>query len=337
MSWYAIDTLEDAYEASKEFLFPFDKWTWLKLALIAFFVGSGFGNPTSFTNFGGPTPENGGTQPTPEISIAVILFVVAILLVIGLIFGLISSVMQFVLYDSLRNREVKILRYFTRHLWNGVQLLLFQIAVGIAIIAPIVLVALLLFGVFGPVGLVGLFLLIPVFILLFILFALVHGFTVDFVVPVMMVREEGIITAWRSYWPNLKEDWKQYGVYVLMKLVLSIAVGIIVFLALMAGAILLLLPFAVVALVIIAAAGGFDPSAWGAATLAALVLLGAVYLLILLVYSLLVQVPVMTYFRYYALMVLGDSREEFDLIPDQRSEVRTDGGNTDEVDESEET
>lgn len=329
MSWYAIDALEDAYEASKEFLFPFNKWTWLKLAFIAFFVGGG-SNPTSFSNFGDPTTDTGASAP--DVSIAFVLAVVALLLFLGLLFGFLAAVMEFVLYDSIRNREVKILRYFTRHLWNGVQLFLFRIAVTLVFLLPVILLAIGLVAAFWPVGLVALFILIPVFLLLVLLLVLVLGFTNDFVVPIMMAQDRGVISAWKAYWPNLKEDWKQYGMYALLKFAVSIAVGIIALIAVVAGAIILLLPFAVLALAVIALSGGFDPAAWGTPTLAILLILGVIYFLLFLVYSLLVQVPVITYFRYYALLVLGDSRREFDLIPDQRSEVRADGGEKEESD-----
>jgi hypothetical protein len=35
-----------------------------------------------------------------------------------------------------------------------------------------------------------------------------------------------------------------------------------------------------------------------------------------------VQVPVHTYLRYYALLVLGDVEPDLDLVPDQRAAIR---------------
>jgi hypothetical protein len=35
-----------------------------------------------------------------------------------------------------------------------------------------------------------------------------------------------------------------------------------------------------------------------------------------------VQVPVQTYLRYYALLVLGDVESSFDIVPDRRAAVR---------------
>jgi hypothetical protein len=40
----------------------------------------------------------------------------------------------------------------------------------------------------------------------------------------------------------------------------------------------------------------------------------------------LVQVPVVTYFRYYALLVLGDTDADLDLIPERRRAVRAGSG-----------
>lgn len=40
----------------------------------------------------------------------------------------------------------------------------------------------------------------------------------------------------------------------------------------------------------------------------------------------LAQVPVVTYLRYYALVVLGDVDSDLDLIPDRRGAIRADEG-----------
>jgi len=60
-----------------------------------------------------------------------------------------------------------------------------------------------------------------------------------------------------------------------------------------------------------------------------LVLLGLVavlFALALVVLWALVQVPVVTYLRYYALLVLGDIEPAFDIIPERREAARGVGG-----------
>jgi len=50
--------------------------------------------------------------------------------------------------------------------------------------------------------------------------------------------------------------------------------------------------------------------------------LAVVFGLAVLVLTLFVSVPVQTYLRYYALFVLGDTNDAFDVIADRRRAVR---------------
>jgi len=55
-----------------------------------------------------------------------------------------------------------------------------------------------------------------------------------------------------------------------------------------------------------------------------LVVTGILFALAALVVALLVTVPVQTYLRYYALLILGDVDADLDLIPEQRAIARSD-------------
>lgn len=46
------------------------------------------------------------------------------------------------------------------------------------------------------------------------------------------------------------------------------------------------------------------------------------FVLVAIVLALFVSVPVQTFLRYYALLVLGDTNADFDLIPEQRRAAR---------------
>lgn len=64
MTWYAVSAIDDALEATWEFLFPVRGWRWLKLAVVVFFlggVGGGFNVPSSTRNVDLPTDGSGGT------------------------------------------------------------------------------------------------------------------------------------------------------------------------------------------------------------------------------------------------------------------------------------
>lgn len=55
--------------------------------------------------------------------------------------------------------------------------------------------------------------------------------------------------------------------------------------------------------------------------LAVLVVHGGLFVAPMLLWAL-VHVPILTYLRYYALLVLDDIEESFDLIPEQREAIR---------------
>ena len=96
MALSALESVEDAFDATKRLLWPFARGTWFRLAAVMLFVGGigGFG-PTSFLNFipfpgGGageppgqrPEPQAGGPDPgaltpelTPELVVFLVLFV----------------------------------------------------------------------------------------------------------------------------------------------------------------------------------------------------------------------------------------------------------------------
>ena len=65
------------------------------------------------------------------------------------------------------------------------------------------------------------------FIVLAIGFALIHKFTVDFVVPIMFLRGGKCLAAWREFYALLREYPGQFVLYILFQIVLGMAIGVI--------------------------------------------------------------------------------------------------------------
>jgi hypothetical protein len=57
--------------------------------------------------------------------------------------------------------------------------------------------------------------------------ALIAEFTTAFVVPLVAEHGGGILDGWRRFWPTLRADWREFGVYVLVKLVLLVGAGVV--------------------------------------------------------------------------------------------------------------
>jgi len=160
---------------------------------------------------------------------------------------------------------------------------------------------------------------IPVLLLAVAVVGTFLGFTNMFVVPVMLVEERGVISAWRRFWGTLTADWKEYLVYLVVSILLGIGVGIASGFLTLIVVLVLAIPFAVAGLPLLFA---FDANAIVGSVL---LVLGLVYALLVFVSLLLIKVPFQTFLRYYALLVLGDTNPEFDVVPDARRAVRADG------------
>lgn len=331
MALSALQHVGDAVDVTREFLFPFELRRWLKLALVAFFVGGSGGSvPTSGFDTGGfetggPPGQDPGQAPdlslptlTDEM-LLVLAVVVGALLLLAVAFAVVGAVMEFVFVESLVIGEVTVRRYWGRRWGQGLRLFAFRLAIGLPLLVvvlgwlAVLLVPLLTGESFLPmtVFLLG----IPVVFLLFVLHAVVSTFTTVFVVPIMLRRDGGVLDGWGVLWSSVKSDWKQYAAFAALWLVLTIATGLVASIAVGIGAVVLLVPFAIVGVVAAVATG------LSTAGLAVVAVLVVVFVVAVLVLAALVQVPVLAYLRYYALLVLGDLEPDYDLIPERRRAV----------------
>jgi hypothetical protein len=142
--------------------------------------------------------------------------------------------------------------------------------------------------------------------------ALVHGLTTEFVVPVMLRTERGVLAGWKRFWPVLTDNLAQYVVYLFVAFVLRIVTAVAAGIVLGILAAVALIPFAVVALAV--GIGTLTSGTIPTATAAVFVLLVLAYLAVLVALSGVVYVPVRAFHRYHALLVLGDTEPEVDVI-----------------------
>jgi hypothetical protein len=338
MTLYAIEDLDDAFVATREFLIsPFSLRRWLVLAFVVFFVGGGgIGAGNGFSGVNAATPPATDTDPGVEVGEVVALFTELVLANLALVVGVLSAValfvlgfmfiaatMEFVLVESLRNEEVRFFQYGRSNLRKALSLLVFRVSLGILALG--VVVGLFYLGVVFVTGTpdgVPSFLLVAVSLvggLTLLVLSLVDSFTTEFVVPTMLVTDRGLVGGWRAFWPTLVGSWKQYLAYAVAVFVLGIVVSVLVGIA---SAIVLtglgltfgLLGIAVFLFLFAAGAelvGGI-----------LLVVIGLVALALFLVSVALILVPAESYLRYYSLFVLGDTDADLDPIPEVRGAVR---------------
>ncbi|WP_114576334.1 hypothetical protein [Saliphagus sp. LR7] len=328
MTWRALAELRPSLEATKGLLFPFSLRRWLALGVIAFFVSGASGaNPNLSMTGGGTSEESPAVDSAPidgvatlsDAEIVLALLIVGLAVAIGLALLLVGAIMEFVFVRVATERDVRIRGYVGENVSRGTSLFLFRLGIVFVLLALFVAPVLAAF-VLSPVFVVLVVLLVPGFLLAGIGLWLVLRFTADFIVPVMVVEDLGVLAGWRAFWPALVDDWKQYGVYAVARLLLGIGAGVLAGLGFVAVGLALLVPFGLVGAVVYLVFGVLAGVTWLA--VASLVVLAALYALAVLVSGVTcVQVPIQTYLRYYSLFVLGSVTPRFDVVEAVRSEV----------------
>jgi len=307
--WRAVEALNESVNRTIDVLFkPFNLSKWLKIAFIVFMLGLG-GTISSQTSRVSDLQDS-GIAITKEI-IVLVITLVAVLLLIGLVLQFISAVFNFIFIEALMENRIELVEGFKRNAGKGLSLFLFGLAFGIISIA--IIVAAVVAGVFigmktSSVALIAILIIAGVLLLFcyMIFFGIIFSFTTDFVVPLMHFRGYGIIKGWGRLITLLEENFKQFIVY----LVIKIALGIIA-----AGINLAI--FLVVFIIILLAAvvlGGGSVLAWlgltalfpalGSVTVVMLVLALFAIIVLALIFNyvlIVLTLPIPVFFRYYSL------------------------------------
>jgi hypothetical protein len=319
----ASETISLAFEHTKRQLFqPFRIWQWTRLAIVGLLAGEtgssgGFNFPTTFSiPQRNDSSQNFFPERWPHIDPAILGTLIAVLVVTGVVFAIVmlyvSSVMRFVLFDSVLTRECHIREGWRRRQRPGWDYFLWQLGYTIVVLAGFAvllgipaayayargwfrapndhLAALVLGG-------------IVVFCLAFVFFAaayLVYVLTKDFVVPQMALEGIDAIEGWRRLWPMMQQEGRRYAGYVGMKIVLAIGAGIVVGIIAFIIALVIAIPAVVVSLAAIFG-GKAAGLTWNALTVTAAIVAACIALAVFLYVIALVSVPVIVFFPAYAI------------------------------------
>lgn len=312
----AVDVIEPAIQHTKQQLFlPFRFWQWTRLAFVGLLAGElGSGGNYNLNRFGAGNPSMGDLwrKIDPAILASLITILVVCGFIVFLVLAYISSVMRFILFDSVLRKECHIREGWNRRqdpgvklfLWN-LSLLLITLIVGIILIGVPVAFALaagwfknprghLAQLVFGGVALVGLFLIFVIAI------ALVHVLTKDFVVPQMAFEGIGALEAWRRLWPMIEGEFGGYAAYIGMKIVLAIVAGIAVTIVTVILSVIIAIPIvgAIIAAVVAGKTAGLT---WNVFTITAAVIVGCILFAIFFFLVSMISVPVIVFFPAYSI------------------------------------
>jgi len=326
MSLHALSALDDALAATRKYR-PRGPGQWLWVILVTLFVGS----PALSVPTGGGSGAGGGTgsefsqgpdagPPAPEVGMELVVAVVAVLVAVWLLVAVLGALLEFPFLHWLRDGEASVGDAIGDHGRQALGLAAFRVVVGGLGFVVLGAAVLLQVGTDGTLleyvaalsnvavlaGLVG----FPL--------SVVNAFTTAFVVPTMLLEDDGVLAGWRRFWGTLTDAPKQFAAYAVAVVVLGyvggIAVVLLAALALIPG----LVVGGILGLVAAAAASSF----------VGIVVAAAVGGLAFTVTALAAYALFQVYLRYYALLVLGDIDDGLDYIPSRRREVR--GGGPDE-------
>jgi MFS family permease len=312
----AIDSVNLAVQHTKQQLFqPFRFWQWTRLAVVGLLAGElGGGGGPRFNPSQLSSAQRVGEFPKIDPTILVPLITIGVLagFVFLIVMAYISSVMRFVLFDSVLAKECHIRAGWFRRQEPGWKLFLWQLGflffsfVGAVLLFGIPAVVAFGMGWFNPpsahvlplvLGGIFVFFLLIAYI---IFIALVHMLTKDFVVPQMALEGIGAVEGWRRLWPTIEADQKDFIFYVLMKLVLAIGAAILIAIVTVILALVFAIPVVgvVIASVIAAKSAALT---WNALTITAAVVAGCVLLAIFFYLVSLISVPVLVFFPAFSI------------------------------------
>lgn len=303
-------SLEEAYDRTIILLWPPRPGIWFRIAIIALFLGGGMINPF-------------GSHDIPETSIfspgsiapydTILILVGTAILIGGFMYVVVSAIFQFIFVDCLSSDKIFLTRTIRIRWRKGVHLVGFYMLLLSAIIMAVIGVTLLLFiplFMQGKPDLMHLlitlvealvmlfFVLIPVWILAIL--------AADFVVPVMIVDDAGVIGGWKRVFSLFQGNWREVGMYIGLKIILILISGIIL------GIILFLISILIGLTDIVLSMNTTIPPAFSSYDQVRIILGTGAMMLI----SLFLLVPVVTFFRYYSLVVLRDLGSVYNLLPD---------------------
>jgi len=291
----------------------------MRLALVGLLageLGSGGCNSPSIPNFNG-TQHHGAQFPgLAGIDFAMFAGLIAILLLAGFVLGLllmyISSVMRFILFDSVVAKECHIREGWSQRQGPGWRYFIWKLLYLLVTFGTMVVLAGIPLGLAFALGwltsprehlvplVLGGIALFFVFAAFIIVTAVIYVLTKDFVVPQMALENIGTMEGWRRLWAMMKAEKAGYAGYVGMKIVLAIGSAIIFGIVGFILALIILIP--VVGVVVAAVIGGKAAGlAWTAGTITLVVVAGCVLLAIFLFLTALISVPAIVFFPAYSI------------------------------------
>ncbi len=343
----AVDCIQPALQHAREQLFTrFRFGQWSRLALVGILAaelragGCNFGNLGQFASRPHkaksdflPSGTPAGLLPfnPPHIPagisahigqfIGLIAVVIFAAIVLAFVFLYINSVFRFILFDSVLRQECSIGEGWRKWHRAGGRFFLWQLVLMISTgLFLAVLVGLPLAFAFAAgwtadlrqhIGrlIVGVILLVGLFVVFALIVAAIQVLARDFLVPLMALEDLDFADGWHRLLAMVRPEKGRFAVYLLLKLVLSIAAAILFGIIAIIPALFVVVPGVVAVLVGKAAGLG-----WNVTTISLAIIFGTLLLLVLIYLIALVSVPATVFFPAYAMYFFASRYPHLDAL-----------------------
>ena len=317
----AADSINFALEHTKQQLFrPFRIAQWTKLAFVGLLAGELGANGCNRSTFQIPhhpvaAPHlaiPGSLGINPAFLAAFIVFAILASVAIGIVLMYVGSVMRFILFDSVVERECHIRADWNRRLASGWRYFVWKLIYFFLMMSAIVAVLAIPFAYAFSAGWLRdprahLLPLISAGVVCFVVIvalmvgsAVVLVLTKDFVIPQMALEGIDAMEGWRRLWQMMKADAGGYAAYIAMKIVLAIVVGVLLSIAAIVLGIMIALPSVGLGLVAVLS-GKAAGLTWTPGTIALAVTVGCFLIAVFLYLVSLVAVPAIVFFPAYSI------------------------------------
>ena len=172
------------------------------------------------------------------ISIAAVVFIVIVCL--GLVFIWLRSRGKFMFLHCVVLNTAEVAKPWTKYAGQGNSLFVFMLVLAIlsfvcfipmAAVVVFVGIAMASSGLAVPIGILSIAGAVLIMIIMGIIFGLIGKFTKDFVVPIMYIHGLRCTQAWSNFLNLLKANKGRFALYILFQIVLGMAIGAIIFAA----------------------------------------------------------------------------------------------------------
>jgi len=344
----AVDSVQPALQHTREQLFTrFSFGQWSRLALVGILAAELHVGGCSVPNFGDGwprVPNKNGDEFFPSsltnvlspfsraniparISEHIAQFMGLILvgifafIVLAFVFLYINSVFRFILFDSVLSRQCSIGEGWRKWRRAGGRFFLWQIVFLVSSWLSLAFFVGLPLALAFAAGwatdlrqhiarlIVGVVLLFGLFAAFVLAIAVIQALAKDFLVPIMALEDLDFADGWRSLLAMIRLEKARFAIYLLLKLVLAIAAGILFTIIAIIPALLVFVP-GVVAVVAGRAAG----LGWNVTTVSLAIIFGSLLFLLLIYLIALVSVPATVFFPAYAIHFFASRYPNLDAL-----------------------